>query len=592
MTQPRDGAGSMARTPQVLTRARRQAPVGPGCVPHTSNAVQRSGPAVPKRRAAISSAADTSAASSSSSKSIASARMETRKRPGSRVFSRAGPGAQQRKRLRGSDCLWERRFNDLVQFQEQEGHCKVPRGWKQNLPLCGWVLAQRSEYKKYQRGEVSKLNESQVKRLNDVGFVWTPLPPWEERYQELVQYRKENGHSNVPMDDPNAALAKWVRTQRSECRKMDKGQFTSITVDRFQALVDIEFVFDGQSGNGGCHSHDGYGDSESGEDSMSSNRGLLQQENSNFSTDREKYPSTAVLEVELIDQDVSRTTLDLVLVWNKATSCTESAPISTLLQALPLQAAIPLVQEVEHVDQDVSPTPSDLLPIWNKPTSCTKLALVSTLPQALPLQPAFPLALEVDHIDHEVSRTPSDLVLVWNKLNSCTKSTPGSTLPQALPPQPALPLALEVEHIDHDVSPTPSDLIPVWNEPTSCTKSAPVSTLLQSLPRQPACPSPSDAAADHHNVTHVQPVASLSWDHMFQELEEFKIKEGHLEVPESYHRSPLLPAWLRQQRKEYAAYQCGHDSTLTQLRVDSLTEIGVDLQLKTNQPSIRSGSLL
>ena len=41
-----------------------------------------------------------------------------------------------------------------------------------NKQLGGWVNNQRTQYKKFQRGEKSSITKERISRLDDIGFVW------------------------------------------------------------------------------------------------------------------------------------------------------------------------------------------------------------------------------------------------------------------------------------------------------------------------------------------------------------------------------------------------------------------------------------
>eukprot|EP00803_Ostreobium_quekettii_P008369 evm.model.scf_648.3 EVM.evm.TU.scf_648.3 scf_648:22258-26753(-) len=41
---------------------------------------------------------------------------------------------------------WQQRFNELVEFQKEHGHCNVPRDWPENPQLGDWVNAVRKKY--------------------------------------------------------------------------------------------------------------------------------------------------------------------------------------------------------------------------------------------------------------------------------------------------------------------------------------------------------------------------------------------------------------------------------------------------------------
>lgn len=65
---------------------------------------------------------------------------------------------------------------------------------------------------------------------------------WKVRYLELVEFKKENGHCHVPQRyHPNKSLGKWVHKQRQEFRKLRKGESSSLTKNRVEALKSIGF---------------------------------------------------------------------------------------------------------------------------------------------------------------------------------------------------------------------------------------------------------------------------------------------------------------------------------------------------------------
>jgi len=62
---------------------------------------------------------------------------------------------------------WDDRFGELKAYKGCYGHCNVPRDWSQNPQLATWVPNQRRVFSKGQ------LMDDRVRRLNEIGFVWT-----------------------------------------------------------------------------------------------------------------------------------------------------------------------------------------------------------------------------------------------------------------------------------------------------------------------------------------------------------------------------------------------------------------------------------
>ena len=64
---------------------------------------------------------------------------------------------------------WDDCFNDLVEFKQQFGHCKVPRLYDINYPLWRWLNIQRDMHKS------SRMSKARTRRLEELGFEWDVL---------------------------------------------------------------------------------------------------------------------------------------------------------------------------------------------------------------------------------------------------------------------------------------------------------------------------------------------------------------------------------------------------------------------------------
>ena len=65
---------------------------------------------------------------------------------------------------------------------------------------------------------------------------------WEQRYKELVAFRKKHGHTSVPQRyGPNIALGKWVHSQRYQLKKKLNREPSYLTQHRYEALTSINF---------------------------------------------------------------------------------------------------------------------------------------------------------------------------------------------------------------------------------------------------------------------------------------------------------------------------------------------------------------
>ncbi|MCP4124428.1 MAG: DEAD/DEAH box helicase family protein, partial [Bacteroidetes bacterium] len=89
---------------------------------------------------------------------------------------------------------WNFWFGLLEVFVAQEGHARVPRGYKtpDGHKLGPWVDKQRSK-----KDQLTSVNRARLEALK--GWVWDVLEwQWEQGFQHLVAFIKQEGHAQVP----------------------------------------------------------------------------------------------------------------------------------------------------------------------------------------------------------------------------------------------------------------------------------------------------------------------------------------------------------------------------------------------------------
>jgi len=65
---------------------------------------------------------------------------------------------------------------------------------------------------------------------------------WADRVRELMKYRDDNGHCNVPCN--LSSLGGWVRTQRTEFKRFDPAKSSRISLKKIKILNCVGFVLD------------------------------------------------------------------------------------------------------------------------------------------------------------------------------------------------------------------------------------------------------------------------------------------------------------------------------------------------------------
>jgi len=131
-----------------------------------------------------------------------------------------------------NDIKWEEMYNRLQSYHSKNGNADVPNRWKEDLQLASWVMNQRQRRKK------GIISDEQIQRLDALGFTWQHRERgvWEDRYQELIEFKEKYGHCNVSVGyKENPKLARFVnnsRTQKADGR---------LSQERIELLEQIGF---------------------------------------------------------------------------------------------------------------------------------------------------------------------------------------------------------------------------------------------------------------------------------------------------------------------------------------------------------------
>jgi hypothetical protein len=93
---------------------------------------------------------------------------------------------------------WEDRYQQLLDYKEEFGHCLVPQAY---LDVGSWVHQQRIQYKRFVEGKACVLNEDKIEKLKDAGFVF------------LTRHRsKPKGYDDGNDDDDLRQLPNHLKT--------------------------------------------------------------------------------------------------------------------------------------------------------------------------------------------------------------------------------------------------------------------------------------------------------------------------------------------------------------------------------------------
>jgi len=127
---------------------------------------------------------------------------------------------------------WQVMYALLSQYNENEGHCRVPPGHIEDGENLGtWLNNQRI-------GKTTgKLNDERQRQLEELGVEWKlrSTKKWEYMFVLLVRYNDKTGSCNVPQDhiEDGENLGIWLKNQR-QAKKKEK-----LNNERKQKLEDL-----------------------------------------------------------------------------------------------------------------------------------------------------------------------------------------------------------------------------------------------------------------------------------------------------------------------------------------------------------------
>jgi len=149
---------------------------------------------------------------------------------------------------------WKEKFAELQLYKSRHGNCDVPSRYSANAELGKWVRKQRKQYRLFQSGRKSSLNEEKVYMLEAIGFVWkspsnrAPHDPleeenWRRMYDDLSKFKSKNDTCVVPADHPDTALIQWVKEQQNQYIMLRDGKISTMNRERIRLLDKIGFCW-------------------------------------------------------------------------------------------------------------------------------------------------------------------------------------------------------------------------------------------------------------------------------------------------------------------------------------------------------------
>ena len=138
---------------------------------------------------------------------------------------------------------WEAMLREFREYQKASNTTSQP---KQSPALRDWKHAQRVQFQNLQDGKRSTLTPDRIQKLNDAGFVFCPRSnfrtmTWEERLEQLNEYKAKHGHLNIPSNHPE--LGYWTSNIRRSYKYLREGKKTGFTEEKAVTLTAMGFNF-------------------------------------------------------------------------------------------------------------------------------------------------------------------------------------------------------------------------------------------------------------------------------------------------------------------------------------------------------------
>jgi Helicase associated domain len=144
---------------------------------------------------------------------------------------------------------WRRQMKLLGKFHAENGHCNVQVNNPDYPKLGLWIKEQRRHYILMKQGKPSLLTLDRFRQLSDLDFCYdTHESIWQQRFAELVEFKRFHGHCGVSSSNATPKLSVWVHHQRRQYRKMKLGLQCHMSQERSQALDSVGFTWSPRKG--------------------------------------------------------------------------------------------------------------------------------------------------------------------------------------------------------------------------------------------------------------------------------------------------------------------------------------------------------
>ncbi len=160
------------------------------------------------------------------------------------------------------DDYWNKRFNLIIKYKDENGHCNIPNNYVCNvdgeeIQLGKFLSKQRELYKKHKKNSFNNSDRKVLehfKLLEDIGVSFNPMKDeWMRQYSYFLDYYNKFGNLNIPIsfkrkiDGEIISIGQLFRNQKEALTKRKEdilsGNCSLELLHRYYLLKDIGFDF-------------------------------------------------------------------------------------------------------------------------------------------------------------------------------------------------------------------------------------------------------------------------------------------------------------------------------------------------------------
>jgi len=141
---------------------------------------------------------------------------------------------------------WLRQYQQLTSILKTKENRNTLALIRENKPLMRWIKRQHNERRNLPKEKLKLLNAINFFTNKNISSASKSYVKWDIMFKELQKFHQRHGHCRVPQTfitdgEKIRKLGQWVRTQRLQFKRFQKGYSTPLNTHRINLLNGIGF---------------------------------------------------------------------------------------------------------------------------------------------------------------------------------------------------------------------------------------------------------------------------------------------------------------------------------------------------------------